>query len=550
MGLRMKIMKMPPKLNLSLFSALIVFAIVFVATQNIAFWAEFSRLMTFDSARSYIFTISVSLVLCSGLVIILSLLLWSRLTYPMLAVLLVLSTLFNYYSYHYQIYMDRDMLINVIETNTLEVYDLVSFKMLGWLVIGAVIPFLILTRIKIKPSKWWKSGLQRVALIVASVFVVGAIALVFYKDYASFFRNNRQVVKLIMPSSYITSYVSYARKNYAQNMPYTIVGDDAVLSKPKEQKKTLFVMVVGETARKNNFSLNGYEKETNPLLSQQENLVSFQNMVSCGTATAISVPCMFSRLTRDNFDKISAESQDNVLDIAQRAGYKILWRENDHGCKGVCTRVPTEDVEDYAVKTGNSGSFYYDESLLENLDQYVDQQKSNDDNLVVVLHMNGSHGPTYYQRYPDQFKHFQPSCDTSKIETCSSETLTNTYDNTIRYTDYVLNQTVELLKQYNDDYEVAMMYVSDHGESLGESSFYLHGTPYAIAPKEQTEIPLIFWSSKDFASNHKINLSCLQNKAQASEYSHDNIFHTLLGLLQVQTTEYDPKLNIFTECTN
>ncbi|MGL4674802.1 MAG: phosphoethanolamine transferase domain-containing protein, partial [Wohlfahrtiimonas sp.] len=227
-------MKMPPKLNLSLFSALIVFAIVFVATQNIAFWAEFGRLMTFDSARSYIFTISVSLVLCSGLVIILSLLLWSRLTYPMLAVLLVLSTLFNYYSYHYQIYMDRDMLINVIETNTLEVYDLVSFKMLGWLIIGAVIPFLILTRIKIKPSKWWKSGLQRVALIVASVFVVGAIALVFYKDYASFFRNNRQVVKLIMPSSYITSYVSYARKNYAQNMPYTIVGDDAVLSKPKE----------------------------------------------------------------------------------------------------------------------------------------------------------------------------------------------------------------------------------------------------------------------------------------------------------------------------
>ncbi|MGL4674756.1 MAG: sulfatase-like hydrolase/transferase, partial [Wohlfahrtiimonas sp.] len=144
--------------------------------------------------------------------------------------------------------------------------------------------------------------------------------------------------------------------------------------------------------------------------------------------------------------------------------------------------------------------------------------------------------------------HFQPSCDTSKIETCSSETLTNTYDNTIRYTDYVLNQTVELLKQYNDDYEVAMMYVSDHGESLGESSFYLHGTPYAIAPKEQTEIPLIFWSSKDFASNHKLNLSCLQNKAQASEYSHDNIFHSLLGLLQVKTAAYDDRLNIFTEC--
>lgn len=540
--------KIPTRLHLSLFNAVLLFSIIFVLTQNIAFWVEFGRLMTFDSARSYLFTASVSLVLCSGLVIILSLLLWSRLTYPMLAVLLVLSTLFNYYSYHYQIYMDRDMLTNVIETNTLEVYDLISFKMLSWLIIGAVIPFLMLTRIKIKPAKWWQNGLQRLGLIMGAIIVVGGIALVFYKDYASFFRNHRQIVKLIMPSSYITSYVSYARKNYAQNMPYTTIGDDAVLDAKKNQKKTLFIMVVGETARKNNFSLNGYEKNTNSLLSQQENLVSFQNVVSCGTATAISVPCMFSQLTRDDFDKITAEHQDNALDIAQKAGYKILWRENDHGCKGVCIRLPTEDVADYAVKTGDSGSFYYDESLLENLDQYIDQQKNSDDNLMVVLHMNGSHGPTYYQRYPKQHKKFSPSCETSKIETCDGDTLANTYDNTIAYTDYVLNETIELLKQYSGDYDVAMLYVSDHGESLGESGFYLHGAPYAIAPKEQIEIPLIFWSNSEFMAQRNINLSCLNDRANNSQYSHDNIFHTLLGLLQVKTNVYQKDLNIFKEC--
>ena len=540
--------KIPTRLHLSLFNAVLLFSIIFVLTQNIAFWVEFGRLMTFDSARSYLFTASVSLVLCSGLVIILSLLLWSRLTYPMLAVLLVLSTLFNYYSYHYQIYMDRDMLTNVIETNTLEVYDLISFKMLSWLIIGAVIPFLMLTRIKIKPAKWWQNGLQRLGLIMGAIIVVGGIALVFYKDYASFFRNHRQIVKLIMPSSYITSYVSYARKNYAQNMPYTTIGDDAFLDAKKNQKKTLFIMVVGETARKNNFSLNGYEKNTNSLLSQQENLVSFQNVVSCGTATAISVPCMFSQLTRDDFDKITAEHQDNALDIAQKAGYKILWRENDHGCKGVCIRLPTEDVADYAVKTGDSGSFYYDESLLENLDQYIDQQKNSDDNLMVVLHMNGSHGPTYYQRYPKQHKKFSPSCETSKIETCDGDTLANTYDNTIAYTDYVLNETIELLKQYSGDYDVAMLYVSDHGESLGESGFYLHGAPYAIAPKEQIEIPLIFWSNSEFMAQRNINLSCLNDRANNSQYSHDNIFHTLLGLLQVKTNVYQKDLNIFKEC--
>lgn len=535
-------------IKLSLFNAIVAFALLFVLTQNIAFWAEFGRFMNFDDIRQYSFAISLIIVLCAGMSIVFTLLLWGRLSYPVLAALLILSTLFNYYSYHYHIYMDRDMITNVIETNTLEVYDLVSIKLLGWLIIGAGIPFFIFTRIKIKPSKWWMSGLQRLGLITISIAVIGTIASVFYKDYASFFRNNRQIVKLIMPTSYLTSYVSYARKNYAQNMPYTMIGDDAVLNKSDDQKRTLFIMVVGETARKNNFSLNGYEKNTNPLLSQQDNLVSFQNMISCGTATAISVPCMFSQLTHDDFDKIKAESQDNALDIAQRAGYKILWRENDHGCKGVCARVPTEDVEDYIAKDGSSGSFDYDEHLMENLDQYIEQQKENDDNLMVILHMNGSHGPTYYQRYPDQFKYFQPSCDTSKIETCSQESLVNTYDNTIRYTDYVLNQTIELLKQYNDDYEVAMLYVSDHGESLGESGFYLHGAPYAIAPKEQTEIPLIFWSSADFMKNHQINFSCLQNRAQASNYSHDNIFHSLLGLLQIKTEAYEHGLNIFTEC--
>lgn len=541
-------MKKSSQLNVSLFSATIIFSMIFVLTQNIAFFAEFWHLMHFDNLRSWLFTSSLILVLGSGITIILSLLLWSKLTYPVLAVLLILSTLFNYYSYHYHIYMDRDMITNVFETNTLEIYDLINMKLFLWLILGVVLPFMCCLKIKIKPTQWWKNGLQRLALILASIAVIGVVAFGFYKDYASFFRNNRQIVKLIMPSSYFTGYISYARKNYAQNMPFTTIGDDAILAKPKSQKKTLFVMVVGETARTHNFSLNGYEKETNPLLAKQANLWSFRNVTSCGTATAISVPCMFSQLTHETFDKISAESQENVLDILQKTGYKILWRENDHGCKGVCTRVPTEDIDFYATQNKASGSFSYDENLLENLDQYVDQHKNNDDNLVVVLHMNGSHGPTYYQRYPEEFKHFSPSCDTSKIETCSSEVLTNTYDNTIRYTDYVLNETIELLKKYDDDYEVAMLYVSDHGESLGESGFYLHGAPYSIAPKEQTEVPLIFWSSESFLNNRQINLSCLQNNVQTAHYSHDNIFHSLLGILQVQTKIYNPNLDMFKEC--
>ncbi len=544
--------KIPTAISLSLFSTIVIYSLVFVLTQNISFWKVFWSLQNTHSADSYIFALSVSLVLMAGTIVLLTLLLWSRLRLPVLAILLILSTVFNYYSYHYHIYMDRDMIINIFETNTLEAYDLISIKLFMWLFIGAIIPFILLTRIRVNHTKWWKLGLQRIALIVVSIAVIGTTASVYYKDYASFFRNNRQIVKLIMPSSYISSYVSYARKNYAQNMPFTTIGDDAVLIKPvtKDQKKTLFVMVVGETARRHNFSLNGYGQETNPLLSKQNGLVSFQRMRSCGTATAVSVPCMFSYLTHDNFDKITAENQENVLDVAQKSGYKVLWRENDHGCKGVCERIPTEVIEDTIGEGENSGSFSYDELLLKDLDKYVDANKDNDENLMIVLHMNGSHGPTYYQRYPDAFKRFLPSCETSKIETCSQEMLVNTYDNTILYTDYVLNETIELLKQYSDDYEVAMLYVSDHGESLGESGFYLHGTPYAIAPKEQTEIPLIFWGEEQFINNHQIDPICLRDKAQHDDYSHDNIFHTLLGILQIQTMIYEPNLNIFKECQN
>lgn len=544
--------KIPTAISLSLFNTIVIYSLVFVLTQNISFWKVFWSLQNTHSADSYIFGLSVSLVLMAGTIVLLTLLLWSRLRLPVLAILLILSTVFNYYSYHYHIYMDRDMIINIFETNTLEAYDLISIKLFMWLFIGAIIPFILLTRIRVNHTKWWKLGLQRIALIVVSIAVIGTTASVYYKDYASFFRNNRQIVKLIMPSSYISSYVSYARKNYAQNMPFTTIGDDAVLIKPvtKDQKKTLFVMVVGETARRHNFSLNGYGQETNPLLSKQNGLVSFQRMRSCGTATAVSVPCMFSYLTHDNFDKITAENQENVLDVAQKSGYKVLWCENDHGCKGVCERIPTEVIEDTIGEGENSGSFSYDELLLKDLDKYVDANKDNDENLMIVLHMNGSHGPTYYQRYPDAFKRFLPSCETSKIETCSQEMLVNTYDNTILYTDYVLNETIELLKQYSDDYEVAMLYVSDHGESLGESGFYLHGTPYAIAPKEQTEIPLIFWGEEQFINNHQIDPICLRDKAQHDDYSHDNIFHTLLGMLQVQTAIYEPNLNIFKECQN
>lgn len=533
-------------LVLPFYGMLLMISVIFVLTQNVAFWRELFYQMTFDSFQSFLFVLSIFMVLLSLTLIFFSLLLWSKLRLLIVFLLLCFCTLFNYYSYYYQIYMDRDMLMNILETDSREALNLLSWKLFLWLLIGAITPIFLLMKVALKPTVVWKSLLHRILLIGVAFGVIGGVAFIFYKDYASFFRNHRQILKLTMPMSYIASALSYMEKSYANNLPFQVLAKDAFIESFEKEHKTVFVLVVGETARSQNFSLNGYSKETNPLLSEKE-VISFRQVSSCGTATAVSVPCMFSVLTRENFNKNKALNQDNVLDILQKVGYQVLWRENDGGCKGVCDRLPTEFVENYLTNPQSETGLYYDEYLLTGLQKYIltqDQQRD----LVIVLHMNGSHGPGYYQRYPDQFRVFQPSCDTNRIESCSTESLENVYDNTIIYTDYVLNKAIDILQSLDSSYETSLLYISDHGESLGEDRFYLHGAPYLIAPSAQTQVPMIFWGSQDFLKNRGLSQECLEHIAFENHYSHDNLFHTLLGILSVRTKIYDESMNIFKEC--
>lgn len=207
--------KLNQKYELSWLTALIAFAAIFVFTQNIVFWRAVFRLVPFNSVQDYLFVGVVLIVLLSLMAILFSLILWSRrLTLVILIVLMSLSASFNYFSYHYQIYMDRDMLTNIIETNTLEVVNLLSLELFAWIILGAIVPFWLLTRIQIKPVIWWKGVLQRLCVVTSALVLISGtlFGLNFYKDFASFFRNHRQVVKLIMPSSFVASYVSYAKK--------------------------------------------------------------------------------------------------------------------------------------------------------------------------------------------------------------------------------------------------------------------------------------------------------------------------------------------------
>jgi lipid A ethanolaminephosphotransferase len=303
------------------------------------------------------------------------------------------------------------------------------------------------------------------------------------------------------------------------------------------------VIVVGETARAMNFSLNGYARETNPRLAQVKELVNFNNVSSCGTATAVSVPCVFSDLTREGYSEDKARSKEGLLDVLQHAGLEVIWRDNNSGCKGVCARVRFEDMSKPVA--GNplcNSEECFDEHLLEGLPDLIRNARKD---LVIVLHQKGSHGPAYWKRYPDEFRKFGPVCQTNELEQCSREQITAAYDNTILYTDYFLDKTIKVLKEAG--VPASMLYFSDHGESLGEKNMYLHGAPYIFSPEEQRKVPMMLWMSDSFSQRFRVDRSCLAARS-GQQFSHDNVFHSTLGMLNVNTAVYNPKLDMFHAC--
>ena len=329
----------------------------------------------------------------------------------------------------------------------------------------------------------------------------------------------------------------YASKFYQSALtPVRQIGLDAKIPASDEDRE-LIIFVVGETVRTDHFSLNGYERQTNPYLEKQD-VISFRNFSACGTSTAVSVPCMFSMYDRSNYSKGKADTTENVLDVLQWAGVNVIWLDNNSSSKGVATRVPNESYKG-TDKNQVCDIECRDVGMLENLQAYIDEHPRGD--IFIVLHQMGNHGPAYFKRYPKEFEKFIPTCQTNQLEDCTQEEIINAYDNAILYTDYFLSKTIELLISNANEFESALFYVSDHGESLGENNLYLHGLPYLFAPDTQTKVPVIMWFRGEIQD--EVNFSSLKENIN-NKYSHDNVFHTILGLMEVQTTFYDKDMDL------
>lgn len=532
---------------LSRLQFIILFALYIALALNIVFYHQAFTLLPVNSLRNWLVFLSMPVVAFSVINIVLSLASFLFLERPLITVFVLVSAAAQYFISTFGIVIDRSMITNILDTTPAESFALMSTKMVLTILLTAIVPVLIAWFIKIKPAQSaLRSITYRAVSIVISALLIVLVALLFYKDYASLFRNNKELVKSLSPSNSIVASLSWYSHNRMDNLPLVRIGEDAQ-QRPEMKngpRKNLTILIVGETSRAANFSLGGYERETNPLL-KQDNVIYFPNATSCGTATAVSVPCMFSGMTREHYDDQLAHHQEGLLDIIQRAGIQVLWNENDGGCKGACDRVPHQDMTQLNLPEYCIKGECQDEILFHDLASYIDKLQGDG---IIVLHTIGSHGPTYYNRYPAQFRKFTPTCDTNEIQGCSQQQLVNTYDNTILYIDYIVDKAIKLLQSKQDRFTTSLVYLSDHGESLGENGVYLHGLPYSIAPETQKHIPMLIWLSDDYQKRYGVNNQCLQKNAREKAVSQDNLFPTMLGILGVSTKEYRAEDDILTSC--
>lgn len=516
---------------------------------NLALWMQVHQLPEVSGLRGFAFAMGFGAIITATLTLILSLFNWRWLLKPVLTVFFFSAASGAYFMMSYGIVIDSSMITNVFQTDTKEALDLMNWRMLISFFLLGLLPSWLLWKTPVKSLPWAQQTFSNILTGTASIIVIVAVLLAIFQDYASIMRNHTQLRYLVNPLNSFYAIGMVAAKPFQRNNQTLLpMGRDAKVAALKQtDKPPLLLLVLGETARMGNFGVNGYERPTTPELAK-ENIISLKGVMSCGTSTATSVPCMFSHLGKEVFEG-RKNNYESLIDVLNHAGFAVLWIDNQSGCKGVCERAPQALTKELKHPTLCKNGECFDEIMLHELDQRIQAlpAERRAKGVVVVMHQMGSHGPAYYKRVPDNFRKFQPECKSNALQECSREQVVNSFDNTILYTDYFLAQAIQWLKKSEATTAPALLYVSDHGESLGENNVYLHGLPYRVAPDVQKRVPWITWLSPRFEKQSGLAITCLKNKT-GTALTHDNYFHSVLGLMNVSSEVYQEKLDVHADC--
>ncbi|WP_349956068.1 phosphoethanolamine--lipid A transferase [Rhizobium sp. ZPR3] len=509
---------------------------------NRMFWTKSYGYFIAEPAAFAAFVIGISAVIMA----LFTLFSAKYVTKPVLIFFILVASVSSWFNDQFGVIIDKEMIRNAAVSTGAESGHLITARFITYVLLTGVLPSLVIAWVRIVHRPILKKLAYNTAVILAcsAIFVIAGTT--FYKTYAGVGRAHRDLMDTLNPVIPITSAVRYVIDTQRNaNVVAQPLGTDArkvgVVDKGKPR---VTIIVAGETARAQNFSLGGYAKMTNPELAKR-NVVYFPNTSSCGTATATSIPCLFSVYTRAQYSHRKGLETENLLDVLTHAKVDVTWLDNDTGSYDVANRVPYTYLPPSADPRFCKDGECKDEILVDKIDGWLDKVKGDS---VLVLHQLGSHGPAYYQRYPEEFRWFQPDCRSNDFSSCSQEEITNAYDNTILYTDHIVSMVIDKLKQRSNTVSGSVLYFSDHGESLGENGIYLHGTPYIIAPSQQTHVPMLVWMADDLAKAAGYDMACLSKRAAEGTYSHDNIFHSVLGMMDVSTKVYDPNLDVFAAC--
>ena len=468
---------------------------------------------------------------------------WGRLARPLLALLLVVTALAHWYMTRYAVVFDAEMIRNVLATDPAESRELLSLRMALHVLLLGVLPAVLVLLTRPLRRTWQRALLVRAGFLLAMALLVGAALGASSQGIFALMRSDLTLRYKITPGNYIVSLVNVLKPSKRARGPVQAVGADA--RRPPEalaRRPRLLVLVVGETVRGDHWGLNGYARQTTPELAARD-VVNFPDVTACGTSTDVSLPCMFSPFGRADYDRDAIRGHESLLDVVARAGVGVLWRDNQSGCKGTCIRQPSETMGPKDGASLCTAGRCFDELLLAGLQAKIDAMPGD---ALIVLHMLGNHGPNYFERYPPAFERWTPVCRTAELSRCAKPEIVNAYDNAILYTDAVLGRLVDLLGRQGG-HDAAMLYLSDHGESLGEYGLFLHGAPYSIAPKQQLHVPMTLWLSPGFAAGDGLDVACLREAARRPA-SHDNLFPTVLGAFDVQTTAYRADRDLLASC--
>ena len=517
-------------------ATLAVLAGVWIAVlPNWPLWRALLALPETASVRGIVFVTGFGAMIAALLIALLAPFAWRATIKPAIAFLLLAAAFGAHFMGSYGVVIDTTMMVNVLQTDPREVRDLLSWRMLASVALLAGLPLLLLWRAPLARARWWPQAGRNLLALIAALLAIAALVFALFADLSATMRNHRSMRYLINPVNSLFALVDLAAQSNAKpaGPPLPIGLDARITPRAAGALPPLLMLMVGETARADHFSLNGYARVTNPELAPKD-VLSFRDVMSCGTNTAASLPCMFSHLGKVGYEARERD-HENLLDLVQRAGMAVLWIDNQAGCKGLCDRVPHADT--------CAGDECMDETMLQGLDSRIEAlpAAARARGVLLVLHQMGSHGPAYFKRSPLDRKPFVPECTTNVLQQCDRGALINGYDNSIVYTDHVLAQAVAWLEHAQVHYDTTLLYVSDHGESLGENNLYLHGLPYALAPIEQKHVPMLLWPVAGR------NASCLRAQ-QNVPLTHDNLFHTSLGVLGIAASEYKPGLDALAPC--